>query len=55
VIETDNGIDIIAEVSTAEYSTGLGVGENVGLSFDNANITVFDYPQEGVEKEISLE
>ena len=55
VIETDNGIDIIAEVSTAEYSMSLGVGESVSLSFDNANITAFDYPQDGVEKEISLE
>jgi putative spermidine/putrescine transport system ATP-binding protein len=55
VIETDNGIDIIAEVSTGEYSMGLGVGESVSLSFDDTNITVFDYPQEGVEKEIALE
>jgi putative spermidine/putrescine transport system ATP-binding protein len=55
VIEMDNGFNIVAEVSTAEYSTGFGVGESVSLSLDDANIEIFDYPQEGVEKEISLE
>jgi len=55
VVETDDGIDIIVEVSTAEYSTGFGVDESVSLSLDDANMMTYDYPEEGVEKAISLE
>jgi ABC-type Fe3+/spermidine/putrescine transport system ATPase subunit len=49
------GINVVAEVSTEEYSTGLGVGEGVSLFPKTENMTVFDYPEEGLEKEISLE
>ena len=55
VIEADGGINVVAEVSTEEYSTGLGVGESVSLFLEAANMTLFDYPEEGLEKEISLE
>ncbi len=55
VVEVEGGIDIIAEVSTAEYSTGFRVGESVMLSFEDVHMLLFDYPGEGLEKEISLE
>jgi ABC-type Fe3+/spermidine/putrescine transport system ATPase subunit len=54
VIETD-GIEIISEVSTADYSTGFGVGERVSLFLNEANMALFDYPEEGLEKEVGLE
>jgi len=54
VIEVD-GIDIISEVSTADYSTGFGVGESVSLFLNETNMTLFDYPEDGLEKEVSLE
>jgi ABC-type Fe3+/spermidine/putrescine transport system ATPase subunit len=55
VIEVEGGIEVIAEVSTAEYSTGFRVGESVMVSFDDVHMLLFDYPAEGLEKEISLE
>ena len=55
VVEVEGGIEMIAEVSTAEYSTGFRVGESVMASFDDAHMLLFDYPAEGLEKEISLE
>ena len=55
VVETEGGIEIIAEVSTAEYSTGFRVGESVTVSFEDVHMLLFDYPAEGLEKEISLE
>jgi ABC-type Fe3+/spermidine/putrescine transport system ATPase subunit len=55
VVEVEGGVEIIAEVSTAEYSTGFRVGESVMASFDEPHMLLFDYPEEGLEKEISLE
>jgi ABC-type Fe3+/spermidine/putrescine transport system ATPase subunit len=55
IVEVEGGIEIIAEVSTVEYSTGFRVGESVRASFDEAHMLLFDYPAEGLEKEISLE
>ena len=55
VVEVEGRIELIAEVSTAEYSTGFRVGEGVRAYFDGAHILLFDYPAEGLEKEISLE
>jgi retron-type reverse transcriptase len=55
VIEVEGGIEIIAEVSTAEYSTGFRVGERVSAFLDDVHMLLFDYPAEGLEKEISLE
>jgi len=55
VVEVEGGIDVIAEESTAEYSTGFRVGESVMVSFDDAHMLLFDRPAEGLEKEISLE
>ena len=55
VVETEGEIEIIAEVSTAEYSTGFRVGESVTVSFEDVHMLLFDYPAEGLEKEISLE
>jgi len=55
VVEVEGRIELIAEVSTAEYSTGFRVGEGVRAYFDGAHILLFDYPPEGLEKEISLE
>ena len=54
VIEVD-GLEVVSEVSTVEYSTGFGVGESVSLFLKEANMTLFDYPEEGLEKEVGLE
>lgn len=56
VVEAEGGIEIVSEVSTVEYSTGFRVGEDVSLLLeDNAHMLLFDYPAEGLEKEVSLE
>jgi ABC-type Fe3+/spermidine/putrescine transport system ATPase subunit len=56
VVEVEGEIEIVVEESTAEYSTGFRVGENVSVLVDtDAHILIFDYPGEGLEKEISLE
>lgn len=56
VVELDGGIEVIAEVSTAEYSTGFRAGESVSVLLEEgAHMLLFDYPSEGLEKEISLE
>jgi ABC-type Fe3+/spermidine/putrescine transport system ATPase subunit len=56
VVEVEGGIEILAEVSTAEYSTGFRVGESVSVLLeDGVHMLLFDYPTEGLEKEISLE
>jgi ABC-type Fe3+/spermidine/putrescine transport system ATPase subunit len=56
VVEVEGGVEIVAEESTAEYSTGFRIGESVSvLVGGNAHILIFDYPAEGFEKEISLE
>jgi ABC-type Fe3+/spermidine/putrescine transport system ATPase subunit len=56
VVDVDGGIEIIAEESTAEYSTGFAVGERVSvLVEDCAHILLFDYPADGLDKEVSLE
>jgi len=49
------GIDVVSEISTAEYNTNFGVGETVSLFLEEANMTLFDYPEEGLEREIALE
>jgi ABC-type Fe3+/spermidine/putrescine transport system ATPase subunit len=54
VIEA-GGVEVISEVSTADYSTGFGVGESVSLFLNEAVMALFDYPEEGLEKEVSLE
>jgi len=54
MVETD-GIEIISEVSAANYSTGFGSGERVSLFLNEANMMLFDYPEEGLEKEVGLE
>lgn len=54
VIEADE-IEVVSEVSTEEYSTGFGIGESVSLFLKEASVTLFDYPKEGLEKEVSLE
>jgi len=54
VIEVD-GMGIISEVSTADYSTGFAVGERVSLFLNEATMVLFDYPEEGLEKEVGLE
>jgi putative spermidine/putrescine transport system ATP-binding protein len=56
VVEVEGGIEIVAEVSTTEYSTGFRVGESVSVLLeDDVHMLLFDYPAEGLEKEISLE
>jgi len=56
VVQVEGGLEIIAEESTAEYSTGFRVGENVSVRIDDSVHTLlFDYPKEGLEKETSLE
>ena len=54
MVETD-GIEIISEVSAANYSAGFGSGERVSLFLNEANMILFDYPEEGLEKEVGLE
>lgn len=56
VVQVEGAIEIVAEVSTAEYSTGFRVGESVSVLLeDGVHMLLFDYPAEGLEKEISLE
>jgi ABC-type Fe3+/spermidine/putrescine transport system ATPase subunit len=55
VVEAERGIEIVAEVSTVEYSTGFRVGENVSVFLEKSNMLLFDYPEEGLQKEVSLE
>ncbi|HUK26911.1 MAG TPA: ABC transporter ATP-binding protein [Candidatus Acidoferrales bacterium] len=56
VIELEGGVDVISEESTAEYGTGFRVGENVSVLLEESvHMLLFDYPAEGLEKEISLE
>jgi ABC-type Fe3+/spermidine/putrescine transport system ATPase subunit len=56
VIELDEGIEVIAEVSTAGDSTEFTVGKSVSVVLEeDAHMLLFDYPPEGLEKEISLE
>jgi len=55
VVEVEGGIEIVAEVSTVEYSTGFRVGERISMPLDGVHMLLFDYPAEGLEKEISLE
>lgn len=56
VVEVEGAIEIVAEVSTSEYSTGFRVGENVSVLLeDGVHMLLFDYPAEGLEEEISLE
>lgn len=55
IVEVDRGIEIVAE-STVEYSTEFRVGESVSVLLeDRAHMLLFDYPAEGLEKEVSLE
>jgi ABC-type Fe3+/spermidine/putrescine transport system ATPase subunit len=56
VVDVGSGIEIIVEESTAEYSTGFAVGEKVSvLVEDCAHTLLFDYPADGLDKEVSLE
>jgi hypothetical protein len=55
VIAAERGIEIVAEVSTVEYSTGFRVGESVSIFLEESNMLLFDYPEEGLQKEVSLE
>jgi ABC-type Fe3+/spermidine/putrescine transport system ATPase subunit len=56
VVEVEGGIKIVAEESTAEYSTGFRIGEGVSVLVENnVHTLLFDYPPEGLEKEVSLE
>ena len=55
VVEAECGIEIVAEVSTVEYSTGFRVSENVSVFLEKSNMLLFDYPEEGLQKEVSLE
>ena len=56
VVDVEGGIEIVAEESTAEYSTGFGVGEKVSVLVENSShMLLFDYPTEGLDKAVSLE
>jgi spermidine/putrescine transport system ATP-binding protein len=56
VVDIERGIEIIAEESTAVYSTGFRTGESVGvLVVSDAHMLIFDHPKDGLEKEVSLE
>jgi ABC-type Fe3+/spermidine/putrescine transport system ATPase subunit len=55
VVEVGDGNEIVAEESTEEYSTGFRPGESVSLQLDDARTLLFDYPEEGLDKEVALE
>ena len=56
LVEVEGGLEIISEVSTDKYGTGFSVGENVSVLLEeSAHMLLFDYPAEGLAKEISLE
>jgi ABC-type Fe3+/spermidine/putrescine transport system ATPase subunit len=56
VVEVEEGIEIVAEESTAEFGTGFRVGEPVSLLLqDDAHMLLFDYPEQGLDKEVALE
>jgi len=56
VVEVEDGIEIVVEESTAEFSTGFRVGESVSLLLEgDSHMLLFDYPEEGLEKAIGLE
>jgi ABC-type Fe3+/spermidine/putrescine transport system ATPase subunit len=56
VVGVDGGIELVVEESTAEYSTGFRIGESVSILVGNsAHMLLFDYPPEGLDREISLE
>jgi ABC-type Fe3+/spermidine/putrescine transport system ATPase subunit len=56
VVEIEENTEIIAEESTAVYSTGFRTGERVSVVVGSeAHMLIFDYPKEGLAKEVSLE
>ena len=55
VVEVEGGIEIISEVPTAEHSTGFRVGEQVSVLLEDSHMILFDYPENGLDKEIALD
>ena len=54
-LEDDGGLEILAHVPSGE-SSSLRIGERTNVSFrDGEHMLLFDYPIEGLEKELALE
>ena len=56
LVETDEGIELVAHTTTtSELDKGFHVEDKVDLVLDGKHMLLFDYPTEGLEKEIALE
>ncbi len=56
LVEVEEGIELVVEESTEEYSTGFRPGEPVSLLLEGeSHMLLFDYPEEGLDKEVGLE
>ena len=56
LVETEEGIELVAHVATTSELDGeFHVGDRVGLVSEGKHMLLFDYPKEGLEKEIALE
>lgn len=56
VVEVEKGIDLVAHVPTSADTEGFRVGDSVDVLLDQEeHMLLFDYPTEGLEKEIALE
>lgn len=56
VIGVEGGADLVAHVPAASEREGFRVGDGVDVALDHGeHMLLFDYPTEGLEKEIALE
>lgn len=56
LVETDERIELVAHTTTtSELDKGFHVEEKVDLMLEEKHMLLFDYPGEGLEKEIALE
>lgn len=56
VVEVEEGLEILAYVPTTDESEEFRVGDSVGVLLgDSKHMLLFDWPTEGLEKEIALE
>ena len=56
LVETEEGIELVTHAATtSELEEGFHVGDRVELVSEGKHMLLFDYPEEGLEKEIALE
>lgn len=56
LVETEEGIELVAQATTtSEHDRGFHVEDRVDLMLEGKHMLIFDYPREGLEKEIALE